>query len=139
MRRRGSYTIEASFLMPLIIGVIMFILYMAYFTHDRAILQKCAYTAALRGSQVRSGDQKTYLVAEENAVCLPEGHLLGPWELAHRIEVTESQVTVTYTGSFRPLEGILLDLVLKQNEWQAEKTASAYRIDEPLFIRRIRK
>ena len=39
MRRRGSYTIEASFLMPLIIGVIMFILYMAYFTHDRAILQ----------------------------------------------------------------------------------------------------
>ncbi len=139
MRKKGSYTIEAALLMPFIIGVIVFVIYAAYYTHDRAVLQKCAYIAALRGSQVRTGDQDTYGVAKENCEELLQNHLLGNWELSDSVEVDVSSVTVSYIGNMQIPGGILIEQLLGSSKWKTKKEAGAYRIDEPLYIRKVRK
>ena len=38
--KRASVTIEASLLMPLILGSIVFVIYMGFYLHGRCMLQK---------------------------------------------------------------------------------------------------
>ena len=44
----GSYTIEASFIFPMIMVVIVSIIYLLFFVHDRCVITAAADTAALR-------------------------------------------------------------------------------------------
>lgn len=37
--QEGSYTVEAAFLVPIILGLIFLILYVLFFLHDKAVLQ----------------------------------------------------------------------------------------------------
>lgn len=136
MRKKGSYTIEAALLMPLIIGTIVWIIYMAYFTHDRAILQQCACIAALRGSQVRTGDAAAYTEAKECSTQLPHGRLLGAWELEDIVEIDSDSVKVSYEGYMRIPGGLLMQYVLSESRWKAVRESKAYRVEEPLYIRR---
>ena len=39
-RLKASYTIEASLIFPFIMGVIVFIIYISFFLHDRAVMKK---------------------------------------------------------------------------------------------------
>lgn len=48
--RRGSMTVEAAALMPLILLVLIGCLYLCFFVHNRAWLTAAAYEAALSGS-----------------------------------------------------------------------------------------
>ncbi len=139
MKKRGSYTIEAALLMPLIIGSILFIIYAAYYTHDRAVLQKCANIAALRGSQIRAEDEVVYSAAKENSTQLIQEKLLGSWELTDTVETEQESVRVVYEGYMQIPRGILMDLILRQDHWHVRKEGMAVRIDEPLYIRRSRK
>lgn len=138
MKKRGSYTIEAALLMPLILGSIVFIIYAAYYTHDRAVLQKCAYIAALRGSQIRIGDGETCTIAKENSSQLIQGKLLGSWELTDIAETEQDRVRVVYEGYMQIPKGVLMNL-LQQGHWHVRKEAVAMRIDEPVYIRSCRQ
>ena len=44
--KKGSFTIEAALLMPLILMVLMGLLYLDFFVHNRAWLTSAAYEAA---------------------------------------------------------------------------------------------
>ena len=48
--RKGSMTIETALLMPVILLVIMTVLYLFFYVHNRAWLTAAAYEAALSGS-----------------------------------------------------------------------------------------
>lgn len=50
MKYKGSYTVEAACLLPLILGVIVMLIYLGLYLHDRTILSETAYMAALKGS-----------------------------------------------------------------------------------------
>ena len=50
----ASYTIEAALVFPLIMGVIVFLIYISFFLHDRAVMKSCAYQAALKASLIRT-------------------------------------------------------------------------------------
>ncbi|MDO5573907.1 MAG: hypothetical protein Q4G60_08005 [bacterium] len=139
MKRRGSYTIEAALIMPFIIGSIVFIIYGAYYTHDRAFIQKCAYIAALRGSEEREGDAATYHAAKECSTQLPQGHLLGSWILTDAVQVNPELVTVTYEGTMQISGGVLMEMVLLKDVWYLKREAVARRVDEPRYIRERRK
>ena len=51
---KASCTIEAALIFPFIMGIIVFIIYISFFLHDRAVMKSCAYQAALKGSLIRS-------------------------------------------------------------------------------------
>ncbi|MBO4903662.1 MAG: pilus assembly protein [Lachnospiraceae bacterium] len=47
MRYKGSFTVEAALIMPVILGVIVLFLYLAMFLHDRCTMQYVCQEAAL--------------------------------------------------------------------------------------------
>ena len=48
--KKGSFTIEAALLMPLVLMILIGVLYLDFFVHDRAYLTAAAYEAAVSGS-----------------------------------------------------------------------------------------
>lgn len=138
MKKQGSFTIEATLLMVLIIGVMVFIIYATFYTHDRAVLSKCAYIAAFRGSQIQTGDGDIRRESEECANQLPDKRLLGRWELDTKVIILPQEVEVSYIGYMKIPGGLLLEKVLQRSNWNAEIVCRAKRIDEITYIRRYR-
>ena len=68
---KGSYTIEAALVFPFILGVMVFIIYMSFFLHDKAVMKCCAYQAALKGSMIRtsSDDMKAEALKAADLNC----------------------------------------------------------------------
>lgn len=55
MKKRKKYmdaylTVEASFLVPVIVILLLMIIYWGFFFYDRSISVQCSYISALRGS-----------------------------------------------------------------------------------------
>lgn len=48
--KKGSFTIEAALLMPLVLMILIGVLYLDFFVYDRAYLTAAAYEAAVSGS-----------------------------------------------------------------------------------------
>ena len=70
-------TVEATFLMPLILGGIIFIIYLGFYLYNCCLLQQAAYTAALRGSLIEEGrDSEIRQWTEEELNRLLEQRLL---------------------------------------------------------------
>lgn len=44
MRLNGSLTVEAAFVVPTVIFTYVFVIYMCFFLHDRAVIQNCLNT-----------------------------------------------------------------------------------------------
>lgn len=59
--KKGSFTIEAALLMPLILMVLMGLLYLDFFVHNRAWLTSAAYEAAVSGSMKVIKKTETYM------------------------------------------------------------------------------
>ena len=70
--KRGSFTIEAALLMPVIFLVLMGVLYLNFFVHNRAWLTAAAYEAAVSGSM--EGYSKNGKVYEKADI---QGRMLG--------------------------------------------------------------
>ena len=66
--KKGSFTVEAALLMPVIFLVLMGLLYLNFYVHNRAWLTAAAYEAAVSGSM--EGYSKNAIA--EAFECLPE-------------------------------------------------------------------
>lgn len=94
---KGSYTIEASFLLPMILTVIVVITYLSMFLHDRQVLNSAAYTASLRGSQMINGEN-IFSEVEKCSKALINNKLLITDGIVTDIEVNSNEVSVKYNG-----------------------------------------
>ena len=70
--KKGSFTIEAALLMPLVLMILIGVLYLDFFVHDRAYLTAAAYEAAVSGSM--EGDKKKGNIYEKADI---QGRMLG--------------------------------------------------------------
>lgn len=59
--KKGSFTIEAALLMPLVLMILIGVLYLDFFVHDRAYLTAAAYEAAVSGSMEGYKKKGTYM------------------------------------------------------------------------------
>lgn len=103
---RGSYTVELSLLMGMILSVLVSILYMGFFLHDRGFTQAAAHEGAAWASL--QADEKG---KELNSVVdrLAQGRMLGTQELYGSSSQTDKTVQITYKGKFHlpEMAGIL--------------------------------
>lgn len=76
-RIKGSLTIEASLILPFIIAVLIWFIFIAYYLHDKSILSKHTYMSALRGSQVLTGDQDVEREIYKNLNSLSKERILS--------------------------------------------------------------
>ena len=88
--KRGSFTVEAALLMPVIFLVLMGLLYLNFFVHNRAWLTAAAYEAAVSGSM--EGYSKNGNIYEKADI---QGRILGGENLSMQTR-TGKNVQVTY-------------------------------------------
>ena len=129
-RCRASMTVELTLLMPLLIGVFLFLFFTLYYLHDVSALQKGCATALIRGSLVR--DVKEAKIQMETA--LLEIRLLGKWDLATEVDVRSDLAEVKVSGKMKAREGLFLKLISKDYEFSTDQSTA--RIDETAYILR---
>ncbi len=134
---KGSYTVEASFLFPMILTVLVLLIYLSFFLHDRCVMNEAAYQAALRGSRIKTGDNAVIGATESAAEEMIQSALLATEEVSHQVSVTGSEVTVSYEGRLNIPAGILF-LPINGNGISVRGSGAAKRKDPILFIRECR-
>ena len=138
IRLKGSYTVEASLLFPFILSVIVFIMYMSFFLHDRCVMNQSAYQAALRASRVKTGDNKVMSTAERAAGELMEKTVLATTGVTHSIDISGSEIKVRYEGTLKIPAGTLFMNIYGSDGIKVEGSGSAKRKDPIKFIRQCR-
>ena len=137
-RLKGSYTIEAALIFPFIMGVIVFIIYISFFLHDRAVMKSCAYQAALKGSLIRTNGSDMEAEARKAAEYNIEGLLLATTGLTTDVSVSGKKVTVSYSGSLRIPQGPLYMKIVGTDSIAVEGSGEAAQKDAIEFIRNTR-
>lgn len=129
-RLSGSYTIEASFLFPMIMAVIVVILYLMFFVHDRCVMNAAADAAALRASQPDVAKSGVYQTVEDGIQEMLSDSLLATGSVEREIKVTSTEIKVICRGELPiPLHNIRLPI---------EVIGYAKRTDPVTFIRECR-
>ncbi len=135
---KGSYTIEASLIFPFIMTVVVFIIYVSFYLHDRAVMSSCAYQAALKGSLVRTSAEDMAKEAKKAAEYNIEGLLLQTGDLETKAEVSDDEVLVSYTGVLRIPQNIVFMRIAGFDEIKVEGSGRAMKKDAIEFIRSCR-
>ncbi len=130
---RASLTVELTLLMPLIIGVFLFLFFTLYYLHDVAAMQKGCATALTRGALIRDDEEaKVQMQEAVNGI-----RLLGRWDLERSVSVNKKTVSVRMSGTMKVREGLFLKLIQKKYDYETEESAD--RIDEVAYIRMHRR
>jgi len=134
----GSYTVEASLLFPFILSVIVFLIYISFFLHDRCVMNQSAYQAALRGSRIKTEEGRVIATAERAASELIEGSLLATRNVSHTVTIDGSEVKVSYEGILSIPAGTLFMNISGSDGITVRGSGSAKRKDPIKFIRECR-
>ena len=135
---KGSYTIEAALVFPFILGVMVFIIYMSFFLHDKAVMKCCAYQAALKGSMIRTSSDDMKAEALKAADYNISGLLLATQDLKTEVCVSGKEVTVSYKGKLHIPQGLLFMRITGTESIPVEEKGTAYQKDAIEFIRQCR-
>lgn len=98
---KGSYTVEAAFLFPAIMGILVLLLYLAFYLSDLAVLDNLAWKLALEGSlagtqysDTQEIEQELYEKAKEQL----NGRILCVQFMKMELHVTKKKATVAFYG-----------------------------------------
>lgn len=134
MRKKGSYTIELTLLMPVIIAVILLILFSNYYMHDRVIIEKANYISCLRGALCYE-KEKRESVAMDAFVQQIDGKLLGKWDYNIKFVNAEDKVISEFEGKMKMNEGLLLK-VIGERVYTYKTKAVSDSANESIYIRK---
>lgn len=105
--KKGSFTVEASLIMPFLILLIFVMLCLGLFWHDRSVLASCAAELAGKGASRKyetEAQLESWLRTE--AAGLAEGRLYLLRLTEASAEVNGDKVTVRYAGCTPLLGGL---------------------------------
>lgn len=94
----GSYTVEASLLMGILLPLLASILYMGFYLHDRSFLQGAAHEAAAYAS-LRADDESADTA--QAAQKLVSGRMLGTRGVSAKTSADQKKVQIHYQGNFQ--------------------------------------
>lgn len=129
----GSMTVEITLLMPLIIGVLLFLFYTAYYLHDIAAFEKGIGIGLLRAGLEVDDTEANNRVEE----ALAEIRLLGKWEMELDTEIKRDTIYVRLKGSMFAREGLFLRMF--PDLYSVQISRSAGRINETDYVRSHRR
>lgn len=92
MRYKGSFTVEASVIVPLLLMMFASVIYLTFYYHDKNILTGAAYETAVVGSE-RMGYEEEEL--EDYFRRRIKGKLLLFAKVYEEVEIKEESVTVS--------------------------------------------
>ena len=89
IRKRGSFTVEAALIMPVILGVIVTFIYIAMFCHDRCVIEYSCRVSFAKAAYDTDPEQTAAVVSEQNL----ERFLILDWDTG--IDTDYDNETVT--------------------------------------------
>lgn len=98
--KNGSYTIEASLLMVIIVPLLAGVIYLGIYLHDKAVLQNAAYEIAAVASLYQKEEQVMSVINEKKRE-LMERRLIKTEGTGGCVKLSEKEITVKLQGSFR--------------------------------------
>ena len=114
--KKGSFTVEASMLIPFLILILFVFLCLCLYLHDRSVLSSCAAELAGKGAAEKDQTEKELEAwLQGQAAGLARGKLLCLRETEAAVKVTKQKITVSYMGR----TGLLGGLTAKEEEQAA--------------------
>ncbi len=107
IKRKGSITVEASFILPLILFVIVFIICLAFYLYDGCFMKKTCYLALEKALGVKGslydgyGESEVSLLIKkkaEDSIKALDGSLIGPWSFDSSVFCDGDKVKVELEG-----------------------------------------
>lgn len=112
-KKDGSFTIELSLIMPIIVAVFLMVIFCMYYVHDRVIIEKTCYISALRGALCVVDSDKEYVAKREFDKEI-EKRLLCKWDYETNVEKLSEIVSVRFYGVMQMREGLLAKIIGKR-------------------------
>lgn len=123
---RGSATVEAAVIVPLLVLLFASIIFLSFFLYDKCALERAASMAALRGSQAVWEDNTVrYQRTDEGVTNILENALLGAKEVQKQIKVEGNQIKVCLETQYQ--------------WWNFQAEAEKKAVNPTEFIRNCRK
>lgn len=139
-RLQGSSTVELSLLMPLLLTLFVFLIYLSFFLYNRVETSANAYICALRGSRMEQEAPKaTYQLMKKESAKLMKESLLAVKGYKEQIEVKGNQVQVTYEISQQVPAALIFDSLFHKDTWEFQVTKKTKKLHPVSFIRSCRK
>lgn len=138
--KKGSYTVEAAFIVPMILSSIIAVLYLSFFIHNKIILAKEAYISALRISQWEGKITDRELeIEEQDAKVRVESTILACDQVESTFSLNNKKIQISYHMIFNFVKGIIPVKILNEEVWDfhVRKEAQVFRPVE--FIRTCKK
>lgn len=93
------FTVEASLILPMALLFITMMVFLAFYSYDRCIMEQSAYEAALRGTGSHfDSAEEAYKASETAAGRLVSEKLFAIRDFGYSVSVTADCVTVSYSG-----------------------------------------
>ena len=131
-------TVEASLVIPLIFGGIIFVLYIGFYLYNFVTVRQVAYIAALRGSQMKeasSSEIENFVEKQVDELLL--GQILAKESIKKEVEVFTGSIKVKiYTSVKIPFAGLLS---ITDNFWEIRGESRVNRTEPIEIIRGVRK
>ncbi len=140
---KGSFTIEASIIMPIIIIITVMIIYVSFFLYNRCIISQKSYIIALRGSMYEEGftdpvlDNRGFMDKEKES--LYRNKLIAIKGFHTKYDVQDKSIMVDTEANVRVPFSLLLKNQGLYNGWIIKEQKKTIIIKEIDFIRNCRK
>lgn len=131
-------TIEASLIFPMILGGIIFTIYLGIYLYNVSVIKQAAYIAALRGSQlINTSSSEIEGYVKEQLECLLDSKILIKENIRQEIKVSYGKIKVKLSMDMNV--SLNKGVFSKMELWKVEKEAVAMRYHPVNFIRKVRK
>ncbi len=135
-RVEGYMTVEASFIVPMVIGIFAFIIYLTNFSYARCVLVQDTYVLAFRASQQDLSEAHGY-IAEKSDVVAEKKYFgnLAP-EFKTRVNGKNVEITGKTTTRHAVLEGFFRSF---KGDWDIEEVQTARKRDYSGHVRSVKR
>ena len=101
----GSYTVEISLIMPFVLGIILLIIYIGMYIHDKSVMEY----AVIKG--LVSFENESNIGMELQTVDLVESEInsgcIARWNYETDIHLTDDEVSICVNGQMQHTQGLI--------------------------------
>jgi hypothetical protein len=139
MELKGSFTIEAALIMPLILGTIVALLYMSFFLHDNAVIKEGTILLTNRYTNERNlSNTQIKQKIQENIRPVILDKVIVTKNITTTIEVENKLITISSSGTFQFPSMYIVTTIFNRGNITISTTKSIKRYNPVAFIRNCR-
>lgn len=139
MKKANAYfTVEAALVFPIVLGVVLFTIYLLFFQYDRCLLEQSAGVLAMRGCTLQITDREELMWELQDQFREEDRGFLA-WAMEDaQISLKRNCVTVKCAGELKfPFRQFVIGQ--EDSVWKCSAVRESHRMKPVYFIRNCRK